>query len=505
MKMEQKFIRLLKVMAALVTLCWAGSALADPRIALVIGNSAYGSVTALDNPANDSRLISTKLEKMGFEVRLLTDSTQVEMKRAIAQFGRDLRKGGDQSVGLFFYAGHGVQSFGSNYLLPVDVSLSDPADLDLMAVEARSVLHQMASARNKTNIVILDACRNNPFEDLADMDDNGLAEMKAPTGTFLAYATDPGGVALDGDTGNSPFTLSLATHIEKPGMPIEQLFKKVRVDVLSQTRGLQTPWDTSSLTQEFSFSPQQTPVPSFETEDLAWGAIKDSEDPVQIMLFLRAFPDSRHAKLARTRLQQVMANSFSDTLTNPEPEPAQEAPQVAVAQDPATPEVDDTERLMFDLAASDDTVNAYQTYLDSYPGGVFADQASERVAALELEAETVTRKAEAQAAAPAAAEQPGQVVTLNGRLTFGNDRILGKTIAELVRGSPHFPPIEGLPEALWKDQTCSGCHQWTPEALCVQAQTYAANPSSASVEKSHPYGGDFKVNLRYWAEGGCLE
>ncbi|MFA3919061.1 caspase family protein [Ruegeria hyattellae] len=501
--MEQKFIRTLRVITALLLLGWTGSALADPRIALVIGNSAYGTVTALDNPANDSRLISKKLEKMGFDVRLLTDSNQVEMKRAIAQFGRDLRQGGEETVGLFFYAGHGVQSFGSNYLLPVDVSLSDPADLDLMAVEARSVLHQMASARNKTNIVILDACRNNPFEELADMDDNGLAEMKAPTGTFLAYATNPGGVALDGDAGNSPFTQSLATHIEEPGMPIEQLFKTVRVDVLSQTRGLQTPWDTSSLTREFSFSPQQTPVPSFETEDLAWGAIKASEDPVQIMLFLRAFPDSRYADLARERLQQVMSNSFSKTLTDPEPAP--EAPQVAVIQDPASEpaEVNDTERLMFDLAASDNTINAYKTYLDSYPGGAFANQASERVAALELEAQTVTRKAEAQA--EPTASQPGEVVTLNGRLTFGNDRIRGKTIAELVRGTPHFPPIEGLPEAMWKDQTCSGCHQWTPEALCTQAQTYAANPSSEKVEKSHPYGGDFKVNLRSWAQGGCLE
>ncbi|MEX0348957.1 MAG: caspase domain-containing protein [Paracoccaceae bacterium] len=502
--MEQKIVRILRVIITLLSLGWAGHAVADPRIALVIGNSAYGSVSALDNPVSDSHLISQKLEKMGFDVRLLTDSNQTEMKRAIAQFGRDLRAGGTDTVGLFYYAGHGVQSFGSNYLLPVDVSLNDPADLDLMAVEARSVLHQMASARNKTNIVILDACRNNPFEELADMDDNGLAEMKAPTGTFLAYATNPGGVALDGDTGNSPFTLSLASHIETPGIPIEQLFKKVRVDVLSQTRGLQTPWDTSSLTREFSFSPQQTPVPSFETEDLAWGAIKASEDPVQIMLFLRAFPDSRHAGLARARLQQVMSSSFSETVTNPEPEAAPEDPQVATVQDPAPAQINDTERLMFDLAASDDTVNAYQTYLDSYPGGAFADEAMERVAALELEAQTVTRKAEAQEEAPAVAG-PGEVVTLNGRLTFGNERIQGKTIAELVRGTPHYPPIEGLPEALWKDQACSSCHQWTPEALCTQAQTYAANPSSESVGKAHPYGGDFKANLRSWAQGGCLE
>ncbi|MEM9124737.1 MAG: caspase domain-containing protein, partial [Pseudomonadota bacterium] len=273
---------------------WPAFAAAEPRIALVVGNSAYGSVSALDNPVNDARLMAEKLSELGFEVRHLSDSNQIDMKRAIAQFGRDLRNGGESAVGLFYYAGHGVQSFGSNYLLPVDVSLSDPADLDLMAVEARSVLHQMASANNKTNIVILDACRNNPFEDLADMDDNGLAEMKAPTGTFLAYATDPGGVALDGESGNSPFTLSLAKHIETPGMAIEQLFKKVRVDVLDETRGLQTPWDTSSLTQDFAFAIEtETQIlQQVQSEEEQWQQVVNSRDPVQIMLFLRSFPDS---------------------------------------------------------------------------------------------------------------------------------------------------------------------------------------------------------------------
>ena len=150
------------------------------------------------------------------------------MKRAIAQFGRELRKAGGDATGLFYYAGHGVQSFGNNYLLPVDVSLSDAADLDLVAVEAQSVLRQMASARNRTNIVILDACRNNPFSEIPELDDNGLAEMKAPTGTFLAYATAPGGVALDGLGGNSPFTQAVVEQIVEPGQPIEQLFEQVR-------------------------------------------------------------------------------------------------------------------------------------------------------------------------------------------------------------------------------------------------------------------------------------
>ncbi|WP_368075922.1 caspase domain-containing protein [Leisingera sp. NJS201] len=191
---------------AVAAACWGATVLAEERLALVIGNSAYGSVSPLDNPVRDARLIAQTLEGLGFDVTLAADTRQIEMKRAIGQFGRKLRGAGDDATGLFYYAGHGVQSFGSNYLLPVDVALADAADLDLMAVEAQSVLRQMASARNRTNIVILDACRNNPFEAVADLNESGLAEMKAPTGTFLAYATAPGDVALDGPgkTARSP-------------------------------------------------------------------------------------------------------------------------------------------------------------------------------------------------------------------------------------------------------------------------------------------------------------
>ena len=490
--------RIYGMILAMISALWASALAAEPRIALVIGNSAYGSVSPLDNPVNDAKLITEKLQGLGFEVRHLSDSNQIEMKRAIAQFGRDLRMGGEDAVGLFYYAGHGVQSFGSNYLLPVDVALSDPADLDLMAVEARSVLHQMASASNKTNIVILDACRNNPFEDLADMDDNGLAEMKAPTGTFLAYATDPGGVALDGDAGNSPFTLSLAEHIETPGMAIEQLFKKVRVDVLSETRGLQTPWDTSSLTQDFAFAVEtETLIVAHRNEEEYWQDVVASRDPVQIMLFMRTYPESTHAAKANDLLKTVLAESFG-TLTPPDGS-AEEQTEIA--------EATETDRLMYELAQADDTIHSYEVYLHSFPSGAFSDAAVERLAALRLKSETMTRKAEPSGSAPEA-ENTGQIsatdaVTLQSILTFGNKRVRGRTIEELIAGPPQFPPIDGLPQELWKDQTCASCHQWTPETLCEQAHTYVQRPAAGNVTKQHPFGGGLKVNLRRWALGGC--
>lgn len=492
-------LRIFKLVIAMISLLWSSAALAEPRIALVIGNSAYGSVSPLDNPVNDAKLITEKLTGLGFEVRHLSDSHQVDMKRAIAQFGRDLRKGGENAVGLFYYAGHGVQSFGSNYLLPVDVSLNDPADLDLMAVEARSVLHQMASANNKTNIVILDACRNNPFEDLADMDDNGLAEMKAPTGTFLAYATDPGGVALDGETGNSPFTLSLAGHIETPGMAIEQLFKKVRVDVLNETRGLQTPWDTSSLTQDFAFAIEtETKIVEHENEEDLWQSAVMSRDPVQIMLFMRAYPESKHADKASELLQTAMAESFGTS------------PQFGVSQvesEDSEPEPTETDRLMYELALADDSIHSYEVYLHSFPNGAFSNEAVDRLAALRHGEETVTRKAEPNASAPETGQlketSADVVLTLSSTLTFGNSHVRGQTISELVAGSPQFPPIEGLPDELWKGQSCSNCHQWTPETLCDQAETYVKRPAAGNVTKQHPYGGGLKVNLRRWALDGC--
>lgn len=230
------------------------AAKAETRIALVVGNGSYSSVSSLANPARDANLIAETLKELGFEVTLLVDSSRANLRRGISQFGRDLRNAGRDATGLFYYAGHGVQSFGTNYLLPVDVNLTDAADLDLVAIEAASVLQQMNSAKNQTNIMILDACRNNPFDNIPTFNDSGLAEMKAPTGTFLAYATAPGEVALDGQRDNSPFTRALAGEMTAPGVLVEQVFKKVRVAVLKETGGQQTPWDTSSLTSDFIFA-----------------------------------------------------------------------------------------------------------------------------------------------------------------------------------------------------------------------------------------------------------
>lgn len=472
---------------------------AQQRIALVIGNSNYETVSPLDNPTRDAQLIAQTLQEIDFQVTLLIDATQIEMKQALSDFGRSLRNGGADTTGLFYYAGHGVHSFGNNYLLPVDVALSDAADLDLEGVEAQSVLRQMASARNRTNFVILDACRNNPFENMAEFDSPGLAEMKAPTGTFLSYATSPGAVALDGLGQNSPFTTALAREMTKPGVAVEQMFKQVRVSVLEQTNGMQTPWDTSSLTNDFTF----VNAPVEDPEDLAarslWESVQATKDPVQIMLFLRGYPDSAYADDARA----LLAEAIESELTNDTA--AVERPA------PAAPPAD--EQALFEAAQANPTVDAYRQYLDAFPNGTFAEFARGEIEALEAQAsvdpvgEGVTPAAEATELAMATTEQERSsvpnVVKFNLPLVAPGSVIDGIILSEITKMSPMFPPVEGLPDEFWKEQSCANCHKWTQERLCDQANVYVNLSGQKSMEKPHPFGGILKRNLRQWAMGGC--
>ncbi len=478
---------------------------AQARIALVVGNSNYLSVPSLDNPANDARLIAGTLEAQGFDVTLLIDSDLATLKRGVSQFGRALRSAGPEATGLFYYAGHGVQSFGKNYLVPTDAALTDAADLDLVSIDAGSVLRQMRSARNQTNIVILDACRNNPFQNIPEFDDPGLAEMKAPVGTFLSYATAPGGVALDGLDGNSPYSRALAREISVPGQKIEETFKNVRVAVRKETGGRQTPWDTSSLTGEFVFKPAARVDPEELAERQLWESVQATRDPVQIMLFLRAYPQSRFGDDARKLLDQVMEAELSGTADTA-------AGQQAAAPPPSGPSA--REQMLYDQAQAAATIEGYQNYLREFPQGMFAEFARTEIAALREKAAraAAAQSAGRQTAAVQAPDTGTPANVLNGipsevsflkPLEFGDPAIVGKTLAEVIRSSPIFPPVEGLPDSFWKTKTCSACHQWERTNLCEQAQTYLASETGRALNKEHPFGGTLKRNLAVWAKGGC--
>lgn len=226
----------------------------EPRIALIIGNSRYGNnLGALPNPNNDARLIAGVLRSLGFDVELLIDGNQKAMKRAISNLGQRLEQAGRGSTGLFYFAGHGMQSRGQNFLIPIGAAIEREADLELEAVAADTVLSQMVDARATTNILILDACRNTPILRSFRSGERGLARMQAPNGSFISYSTAPGSVAYDGDGRYSPFADALSKELITSGQPIEATFRKVRKSVLTSTDGRQTPWDASSLTDTFLF------------------------------------------------------------------------------------------------------------------------------------------------------------------------------------------------------------------------------------------------------------
>lgn len=249
------------------------------RVALVIGNSNY-ETAPLKNPVNDARDMSTALKNYGFDVIYKENVDQNEMKRAIREFGTQIR---NAKVALFYYAGHGVQvntrNSTRNYLVPVDAKVSAEEEMEYEAVDAGFVLAQMESAQSSVNIVILDACRNNPFARSFRSAANGLAQMDAPSGTLIAYATAPGSIASDNARGrNGLYTQELLKIMATPGLGVEEVFKRVRVSVRSLTRNKQTPWELSSLTDEFTFAerltaktglpplPNDSPLQKIETE-----------------------------------------------------------------------------------------------------------------------------------------------------------------------------------------------------------------------------------------------
>jgi uncharacterized caspase-like protein len=234
----------------------------ETRVALVIGNSKYRDVP-LRNPENDANDMAAALRQLGFEVMLERNIDHVRMEDAIREFGKKLRKGG---VGLFYYAGHGVQVNGQNYLIPVGARIEAEKDVKYHAVDLGQVLDEFASAKNRLNILVLDACRDNPFRSLwrSTSAGAGLAKTDAPRGTLVAYATSPGSVAADGSGRNGIYTSHLLREMARPGLTIEQVFKGVRIGVVDETGGRQTPWESSSLTGDFYFKiapPDVAPTP----------------------------------------------------------------------------------------------------------------------------------------------------------------------------------------------------------------------------------------------------
>jgi uncharacterized caspase-like protein len=226
--------------------------LTAPRRALVIGNSSY-ALGALKNPANDARAIAEELRRQGFEVALGLDLKRGEMLAAIAAYADSIAR--SKAVALFYFAGHGLQLAWRNYLVPVDARVENPEDIKARCVDVNAVIEGIGRAANPMNMVILDACRDNPFGRDAKTEQKGLSQLDAPPGTLLAYATSPGNVASDGDAANGLYTEHLLREMKVPEAKIEDVFKRVRLGVRRRSQGQQIPWESTSLEQDFWFIP----------------------------------------------------------------------------------------------------------------------------------------------------------------------------------------------------------------------------------------------------------
>lgn len=288
----------------------------EQRVALVIGNSAYQHTPKLDNPQTDARAMAAALSKTGFELiggGPLLDLDKARLERAIYDFSRRLRQG---TVGMFYYAGHGFEVGGRNYLAPVDANPTSTRDIDFMLVDVDLLLRQLRDADSRLNMVVLDACRNNPFGGAGLRGGGGLAEIKSrPSGTIISFATAAGEVARDGPPGqNSPYTAALVAAIQKPGLSVLETFNDVAVSVQRATNREQQPWIQSTGIQgQFFFVPPANVAPSvaapsggaMDRDALFWSSVKDSRDPAQLQAYLSQFPNGVYAPLARIWIEDA--------------------------------------------------------------------------------------------------------------------------------------------------------------------------------------------------------
>lgn len=395
----------LAILVWLVTLAFVslGATAAERRVALVLGNTSYASLPALKNAANDARSLTTRLTEMGFEVVSGVDLTKAETQATMAHFAKVVR-GAD--LALFFYAGHGLQVSGRNYLLPVDAVLEDETSLDFEAVSLDFVLRQL-SRETSVRLVFLDACRDNPIAAKSGKTvfaaSKGLAEVQfedGGSGTLIAFATSPNEVAYDGAGPNSPFTAALLDHIGDENIELTTVMTRITGDVFKATDGKQRPWVNASLTDQVILNPvtQETPL--------------------------------------------IVGNA--------------EAPPVGTG--------------------------------DTARSAPVTPDASDQVALNTLRAQIPKLPSDAS-------------IVFNQGFEFGEPELDGKSIAELIKGKPRFPPIEGLDKQVW-DTQCTSCHAWTQTTLCEQAKNYDINDVSV-MRLPHPLGVRFKVALARWAHDGC--
>jgi uncharacterized caspase-like protein/formylglycine-generating enzyme required for sulfatase activity len=403
----------------------------ERRVALVIGNAAYPGAGALKNPANDANDFGAKLKKLGFDVTVRTDIRHKDMLRSLTEFGDKVQSG---TEALFFYAGHGMQVKGKNYLIPIDAEIRNEASASSEAVDVDQLLDKLSLAR--LSVVILDACRNNPFERRFRGSGQGLAQINAPTGTLIAYATAPGKVASDGAGHNGLYTAELLAAMDIPGIKIEDVFKRVRGNVVRKSNDSQTPWESSSLTGDFYFIFQGPttatiqPAPAADPEAETWAAAESEKTVEGYQTYLDGYPNGRYAHAAKIKLKGLQ-----------KPTAAQEKSPIVVASAPPpvpvpvpapiTTTPDDPEGAMWNEVKASGAREYLDAYLKQYPKGKYAalakielkklddkDKAERAKAAAEQKHATEREKQEALRSEQAAWDEAKSVASVAAYMSY---------------------------------------------------------------------------------------
>lgn len=305
--------------AIALTFSSAAAEAVERKFALVIGNSVYENVASLDNPVNDATLISTMLKTQGFIVRLETNMDYQAMRRSISRMAQKIRQVEGDTTFLFYYAGHGMQFAGENYLIPVNALISTDGDIDIEGLSLSEIMTELGRASARTTFVILDACRNNPFK-IANRTARGLAPFDAPANSLIAFSTAPGTVAFDGAEGseNSPYTLALSELLTQPGIKAEDAFKSVRKRLVAETNGEQVPWESSSLVDDVFFgdAPNSQEAPRKNAQAIrnqeaieVWRSLDPNPSVRVIDAFLRRFGDTPMGEIAKAKRQELLEHS----------------------------------------------------------------------------------------------------------------------------------------------------------------------------------------------------
>lgn len=328
---------------------------AESRFALVIGNGAYKTVPALANPPHDAEDVAATLKSLGFKVTLKVNLGLAAMQRAVDEFALE---SANADVSLFYYAGHGLQFGGRNYLVPVGAELREVDDLATRMVALDAVLAELGKGKG-VHLVFLDACRNNPFAGAGiAVPAPGLARVGKLPGFFITFATQPDNVAFDGEGRNSPFATAFLAHLATPGADVSSMMIAVRNDVFAATGGQQIPADESLLTRQFYFAGASAAEETLETQ--LWRLAGKDRDPNLLQAYLDRYPDGPHAADVRSLLSGA-----------------------GKAAQPTARSGEDVETVLWSVARSERRASLAELYLARYPNGAHVDDAKALIASLE--------------------------------------------------------------------------------------------------------------------------